>query len=302
MLALAVILGTASGACGAPEGAPPADTTPIEVLSFNVLCSFCSSPDFDPWATRLPEIHAAITRINPDLMGLQELFMEEEVDDILYTHPEYETFYYIDPAPGASPFSAYPDAAIFWRKDRFDQVNSGEYWLSPKPDEAWSAGFANGQIWRLLVWVELVQKSDGRHLIFATTHFDNNSPSQEMSAPLTVTRTGGQAEQLPVILVGDFNSTPSSTAYQTLIEGFVDSYPRSAQVERVSVEATAPAWDPMERIDHIFFRGPGAASPDTDQTFTVSKSRIDLTRYADPPRFPSDHWPIAATLSWPEQK
>ena len=205
-----------SVACG-PE-AVEVDERPLSVLTFNVMCSFCPSPGLDDWATRLPHLNAAIASFDADLVGLQELFTEEDVDLFLDAFPGHDAYYYVEPDPGSAPLPAYPDATVMWRRDRFRQVDAGVYWLSPTPDEAWSAGFANGQVWRLLAWVELEQLSDGRRLLFATTHFDNNSPSQERSSPVVIERLGGRMEELPVIVVGDFNSQPTDEAYQLLDE------------------------------------------------------------------------------------
>jgi endonuclease/exonuclease/phosphatase family metal-dependent hydrolase len=262
------------------------------VGTFNVLCSFCAKPGLDAWQTRLPQIDAALERMQADLLGLQELFTEEEVDHFLERFPEYDAFYYVDPGTEGAPLSAYPDAAIFYRRDRFRLVRAGVYWLSPTPDEPWSAGFANGQIWRLLVWTELEQTSDGRHLLFASTHFDNNSPSQEKSAPLVVERSGPGAWSIPIVLVGDFNSDPSSTAYQTLAGAFEEAYDASTEHKVLHTEDPPPEWHAAERIDHVFL-SPG--------DFQVRDDTVDLSRYGDPPRFFSDHWPVAATLRWPER-
>src|SRR6185503_12180699 len=69
---------------------------------------------------------------------------------------------------------------------------------------------------RLVVWARLRDKVADRELYFASTHFDNNSPSQQLSAPLVQERTAPFAGREPVIFVGDFNSRPNSTAYGIL--------------------------------------------------------------------------------------
>jgi endonuclease/exonuclease/phosphatase family metal-dependent hydrolase len=101
----------------------------------------------------------------------------------------------------------------------FEEVEHGFYWLSPTPDEPYSTGFANPQLARLVVWARLRALAEDHEFVFATTHFDNNSPSQELSAPLVLERTAALADELPVIMVGDFNSQPVDPAYALLLTG-----------------------------------------------------------------------------------
>jgi len=259
-------------------------------MTFNILCSFCNAEGFDAWGGRMPQVDAAIDRGAADLVGLQEPFSGTEVDRFLSAHPGYDAFYYIDPGLTETPFPDYPDATLLVRSDRFTVVDSGVFWLSSTPDEAWTFDFAAPQLWRVVAWAELEQVTDGRHLLFVTTHFDNNAPSQELSAPLALERLLPMAETLPLILTGDFNSTPSSTAYQTLAASLTDTYDIAAERTFVTSEEPAPPWDPEQRIDHIFLGGPNV--------MTADRYTVDLTRYGDPPRFPSDHWPVSATVRW----
>src|SRR5262249_19657826 len=72
---------------------------------------------------------------------------------------------------------------------------------------------------RLFVGARLRALAEDAEFVFATTHFDNNSPSQERSAPLVLERTASLGAELPVILVGDFNSQPVDPAYDLLTRG-----------------------------------------------------------------------------------
>lgn len=275
-------------ACRPP--APVADERPIEVMSFNIMCSFCNAEGFDRWDARMPQVDAALDRGAADLIGLQEPFSGLEVSRFLAEHPGFEAFYYVDPGVSETPFPDYPDATLLVRSERFTVVDTGVFWLSSTPDEPWTFDFAAPQLWRVVAWAELEQVTDGRHLLFVTTHFDNNTPSQELSAPLALERLAPMAQALPLILTGDFNSTPASTAYQILAASLVDTYDIAAERTFIASEDPAPLWDPEQRIDHIFLGGPTAMSAD--------RYTVDLTRYGDPPRFPSDHWPVSATVRW----
>jgi endonuclease/exonuclease/phosphatase family metal-dependent hydrolase len=276
----------------APSASPPA----LAVMSFNVLCSFCDLRNFDPWSERLVDFGDIVARHDPDLIGLQELSPPPinngmEVEQIL-AHAPGRTAISFTSAPGA-----YPDATILYRTTRFNVLDHGSYWLSPTPDVPMSIGFAKTQLPRLVVWARLADNAaGGRELYFATTHFDNNSPSQEKSAPLLQERTAPFAANQPVIVVGDFNSRPDSTAYRILTtdasRGFVFQNAFDLTPLRVVTNQTPPpAYDVNDRIDHIFLAGSGI-------TWSVRDWVVDLTVYGAKQRYPSDHFPVVAEVNF----
>ena len=66
-----------------------------------------------------------------------------------------------------------------------------------------------------------------------------------------------------------------------------DAHELAAEVERVSTEEPPPAYDPDGRIDYVFLAGDGVR-------WEVERFRVDLTRYGEEPRFPSDHRALSA--------
>jgi len=253
-------------------------------MTFNLLCSLCD-PSFDPWDDRVPGIGDTIVRHDPDLIGLQEFIEESEVDQVLAVAPGYAAIMF-----DQGERSAYPDSTIFYRESLFEPVDHGFYWLSPTPDVPRSTGFADGfQLARLVSWAVFRRLDDDTQLYFATTHFDNNAPSQELSAPLVLERMSPFAETLPVVMVGDFNSRPASTAYGILTGegGFTDAF---AIAEDWSIDSNVkptPPYDPTDLIDHVFMTG-GA--------WTTTAWTVDLWSYGENMLPLSDHWAIAADL------
>jgi len=269
----------------------------IRVMTYNVLCSFCNN-EYAPWEERLGYFADIMQRNAPDLAGLQELTWVSEVDQFLEFMDGYRAVYFVGDSPGPLGLEEYPDATIFYRAERFRLEDNGYYWLSPTPDEPWSAGFADGlQLPRLVNWARFLDIDSGRSFYFITTHFDNNSPSQELSAPLLLERTAPLAERLPVLVTGDFNSQPADTAYRILTEGVAGSGFRLSNTfdmaEQWRVDSNlspAPDYDTGSRIDHIFVAG--------DASFACPQWSADLHGYGQGGQYPSDHWPINATVSF----
>jgi endonuclease/exonuclease/phosphatase family metal-dependent hydrolase len=145
------------------------------------------------------------------------------------------------------------------------------------------------------VWAVLRDRADGRELYFASTHFDNNSPSQELSAPLVLERTVPFVDQGPVIVVGDFNSQPADVAYATLTTdqshgfAFENVFDLAAEWRVETNLEPPPDYDLDARIDHLFVAGDHAP-------WVVSEWIADLTAYGPNQRYPSDHFAIVATL------
>jgi endonuclease/exonuclease/phosphatase family metal-dependent hydrolase len=248
--------------------------------------------NYDPWEERLAYFGDIFARHDPDLIGLQELTpFFNEVEDIVAQAPGREAVYYAPPER-----MTYPDALILYRASRFTLLEHGEYWLSPTPDVPFSIGFASAQLPRLVVWARFYDAESEREIFFATTHFDNNSPSQERSAPLLQERTDPFVDEQPVIVVGDFNSRPNSTAFGILTEdssrGFVfqDTFDLGERGV-VTNQVPAPVYDINARIDHIFVAGNGVR-------WSVLDWAADLTVYGDLQRYPSDHFPIVATVNF----
>lgn len=290
-LAITAALVVLLAGCGSDDGGGSRPVS-LKVMTYNILCSFCDPRNFDPWVDRLPYFGDTFARHDPDLIGIQELTpLGNEVAQVLEQAPGYGAIYFAPPGE-----DTYPDALILYRSSRFTVLEHGEYWLSPTPDVPRSIGFVRLQFPRLVVWARLMDMEAGRELFFATTHFDNNSPSQELSAPLAKERTAPFVGDLPVIFVGDFNSRPPSTAYGILTAdttaGFVfqDSFDLAAW-RIVTNQTPVPAYDIDDRIDHIFLAGDGV-------TWTATDWLADLTVYGPNQRYPSDHFAIVADVTY----
>ncbi|MSP91620.1 MAG: hypothetical protein EXR79_07430 [Myxococcales bacterium] len=287
---------------------PPAPAAPaLRVTTYNVMCSFCvnsSHKDWQQkWSERLPWLLEILARENPDVAGLQELSDNEasgkEIADLTATAGVYGAVSYKHKADDDLEID-YPDAAILYRKSRFALLESGQFWLSPQPDKAFSIGFAKSgaQFPRLVVWALLDDKVAKRKFYFATTHFDNNPPSQELSAPLALDRLHPLAQKHPLVFVGDYNAKPDNKAYAILtgkeggkpwkFQNVVDL----ATVRAVESNVAAPPAAPFafaDRIDHIFVAG---------ATFSVGRWAIDWFVYGAKNQFPSDHESIYADVDW----
>lgn len=275
----------ASPNCG---GTTPCSSGTIKVMTYNVLCRICAKEGYDAWDQRLPHLQEMIAKYDPDLYGSQELGGNGDIETFLSLFPQFEAVSY------KMAKWAYADSALFYRKDRFEALDSGQFWLSPKP----SVPFAHN--WRALTmphyvnWVYLRQKSNGFRFLYVNTHFDNTSGNKEPSAFLFANTLRPIANVMPIIATGDFNTNPTTERYKNIKGGdgdaavFQDVYDLAPSKEVINnlppgfkPKDLGEFIDPAKTIDHVFLAGP--------VKMEVARWIQDATAYPPNNRWPSDH-------------
>lgn len=185
-------------------------------------------------------------------------------------------------------------SAIFYRKDKFNVIESGTKWLSDRPDVAGSM-LSNANFPRVMSYAVLERKTDGVRFIYVNTHLDHNGNN---SAEVAEDVRQRQIEiliaeiqklgNLPTIVTGDFNVTPEASAYTTMIgAGFLDS---SKVAKEGEIKSTYNGMDNNYAgaiIDYIFVSPELAESVDT---YTVCPAKRDG-------QWISDHNAIIATIT-----
>jgi endonuclease/exonuclease/phosphatase family metal-dependent hydrolase len=266
------------------------DPSALRVMSFNIRNSAARDGAND-WAHRKERVVATIREFHPDLVGAQEV-LADQYDDLAHTLGEY-ILAGVARDDGARKGEW---ALILFRKERFESIDAGNFWLSDRPEEVGSKSWDAANI-RICSWVKLRDKVAQKAIVFANTHFDHKGViARRESATLLRRRLATLAKKDPLILAGDFNCTESDPPYRVLTEsepleanGFalIDSY-RETYPERTQNEATFHAFKggfAGARIDWILH------SPQ----FKAVAARI--IHNAIPP-FSSDHYPVVAVLAY----
>ena len=268
-------------------------------MSFNILqdTGNPSSGNANAWIytagpNRRERAVQVIVDAAPDILGLQEA-EENQVTDLTSTNALNAYGFYgfgRDDAAGNGLHEG-----IFYLTNRFARTDEGVFWLSQTPDTPGSKYPGAAQI-RIAVWATLTDRHTGRALFVMSTHFDHNSSAaREYSAGLIKERIGTMASNMPAIVTGDFNLSPHEDSYDILTNQVTPGW----MLLHDSLRAVVPSEGPDEltrhgftgntagdRVDYIFF------SP----AFTATQAGIDTTSY-DSGRYPSDHYPVTATLT-----
>lgn len=284
-------------ACAGPSGESPGgasseavraagqDST-LTVMSFNIRYD---NPDDAPhdWPNRRDRVARIVRFYSPDLLGLQEA-LHGQMEDLEERLPEYEWFgrgRQAEPEEGEY-------AAVFYRPERLELLESDTFWLSPTPDEPASVGW-DAALPRIVTWGRLRDRRTGRVFYHFNTHFDHEGDTARLeSAELLARRIGDRDDPLPALITGDFNFTPDDPPYPALAESLKDAV-RASDLH-VGPEGTSPPGfevtaEPIPRIDYVW------TTPDVRVLRTTTLSTHIQGAY------PSDHLPVMAVVKFSEK-
>ena len=256
----------------------------IRVSSYNLRMD-TPRDSLNSWSNRKENVKALIRYHDFDIVGTQEGFIHQLQD--ICGLPEYTYF----GAGRDDGKDAGEHSAIIYKKDRFDVLESGNFWLSETPDKpglGWDATCCN----RICSWVKFKDRSTRKEFYFFNVHFDHQGViARKESGKLMVAKIKEITKGAPVICTGDFNSTPDTEQIASMEGLLQDSYKVTRQPPYGPVGTfNAFKFDaPMKvRIDYIF----------VSKNFEVSKYAV-LTDAKDQ-RYPSDHQPVVADISFTE--
>ncbi|SOD88765.1 endonuclease/exonuclease/phosphatase family protein [Spirosoma fluviale] len=254
--------------------------TPINVATYNLRYNN-KGDGINAWPNRKENVKALIRFHEFDLFGTQEA-LRDQLNDVA----ELTEFAFLG-AGRDDGKEAGEHSAIFYRKDRFKPLQSGNFWLSETPDKpgkGWDATCCN----RICSWAKLNDLKTKKDFYFFSVHFDHQGvEARQQSGKLMVEKIKEIAKNTPVILVGDLNSTPETEQVKT-IQTLLNDTHNVTKMPPYGPEGTFNSFKfdaPMDnRIDYIF----------------VSK-QFDVLKYgvltdAKEQRYPSDHQPVVAKV------
>ena len=254
------------------------------VLSCNVRNSGAND-GANAWSRRREALCTHLVARSPDLLGTQEVLLDQ-FDDLRHALPGHHALGVgRDDGDRAGEF-----AAVFVRRERFDVLAHGTFWLSETPSRIASVGW-DAALTRACTWSRLHDRAAGRTLLFANTQFDHvGVVAQLRSAELLATTLPRLAEGAPIVLAGDFNCTEDDAPHRSLVAngGLVDAF-----------RAANPTRQPDEASVHEFAgatRGPRIDWILHSPTLTTKAASIDRTR-GPGGTFLSDHDLVDAVLA-----
>jgi endonuclease/exonuclease/phosphatase family metal-dependent hydrolase len=166
----------------------------IRVATYNVLFNLYDHnlDKLNRWPQRLPRIVELIEEMQPDILGVQELYPDQLLD--LFPYLE-ETFDFYAPASQGGELNG-----IFYRKDRFELIDSQGWRMSTTSKIAIS---------ETLTMLQLKDLKTGKCLAVFNTHLAfSKIEERDFQARFIADKIHSYAEKMPVILTGDMNTFP----------------------------------------------------------------------------------------------
>jgi len=265
----------------------------LKIMTFNVRGTSLDREGPKTWEQRAPLNVAVIRSQAPDLIGFQECDPSHLLTYQQYL-PEYTRLLGSSIIPEARGIRAYN--AIFWRAEDLTFLHSGSFWLSETPEVpscSWNAASP-----RLATWATF-RFSTGCELFHLNTHLDHLSQEARLrDAELILHRLPSLCPpSTTLLLTGDFNCRPGDVVYRLFQEsGFNDTYLVTGhEKNELAASFHAYGWSKpsssdtkrqgARRFDWILFADP------TERLHPLS---CEIIRDAQPPVYPSDHYPVVA--------
>ncbi|MBO5726859.1 MAG: endonuclease/exonuclease/phosphatase family protein, partial [Clostridia bacterium] len=143
---------------------------------------------------------------------------------------------------------------ILYRRDRFELLDNGDFWLSNTPDQV---SVVEGSICkRICTWALLKDKTTGKTFVIANTHLDHsNDTVRTAQIKVLLKELGDLITKYPLFLTGDFNTQPSSTVYDAVAVKLVDASKTAAE-NKSTINHTFDNYgtkNPGITIDYCFY-------------------------------------------------
>ncbi len=264
------------------------ETQGLVIMSFNIRHGLYDGAN--GWELRKESVAEAVRRVNPLVLATQE-GDKRMLADLQERLPEYD-WIGIGREGGMDSFFN----AIFYRPATLQVVSAGHFWLSDHPNRPGSK-FTSAAMALPTTWVRFRFRDDGREFLIYNNHLDAKSQeAREKSATLIRDHAYQQRyyHRIPTVIVGDFNADPRNPVLETLRidpdgERWLSDAADWKRMRGEGVGATFHGFRGVVSgtpIDHIL-----VTKEWTVHEFGVFNERVDG-------RFPSDHYPVWARLSF----
>ncbi len=255
-----------------------------KVMTYNIKLDH---PKVGPnsWDNRRGLIVSQINFYEPDIFGVQEALPNQ----MQYLDGILENYNFIgvgrDDGKDEGEYSA-----IFYKVDLFKVLESNTFWLSETPDEV-SMGW-DAVCNRICTYALLENRKTKQRFWVFNTHFDHVGKVARMESPKLILKKMDilNRENLPVVLMGDFNLESETEHIQILKNNLFDAK---------DVSETKP-FGPSGTYNGFHFEKP--VTRRIDYIF-VSKQNISIKKYgvlsdSKDCKYPSDHLPIIVFIQF----
>ncbi len=255
------------------KGVYKAEDGITRVMSFNIRCG-----EYYERVNIVPEL---IEEYMPDTVGVQECTYQwykkltRSLEDYAFVGVGRDTGDLSDKCGEIS--------GILYKKDKYNLLDSGTFWLSETPNEVsfgWDAACR-----RVCTWVVLEEKSTGKQLAHVNTHLDHMG-AEARTKGLKMVTDKAESFDIPTVVTGDFNFYKYSGLYDQMVSTSLSDTSETALIKMSG--KTFHAYEGGESgtpIDFVL----------TNEKITEVKNYV-IVRDLINNIYTSDHYPIYADM------
>ena len=279
---------------------------PVKVMTYNIRNSAQDRRTPNDWDGRRDDLANLVASVNPDVAGFQEVLPDQRT----WLEARFPGYVFVGEGRNADRVHG-ESSPIAFRKDRFEAVKVGTFWLSETPDAPGSKSWKSA-LPRICSYAVLKDKATGKTFAFANTHTDHASEeAREKGMLLVIARMKEFSGDAPVVFVGDHNCLEYEKPAQAVAKLLKDALYLSETPPEGSWR-TFNYWSHKEKEETI---AEARAKPIRERSIPGGKSdskRIDYIYVSPGTRvlgyrtiaatrpgknlYPSDHFPSVAEV------
>jgi endonuclease/exonuclease/phosphatase family metal-dependent hydrolase len=252
----------------------------INIISYNIRMN-TPADSLNAWPLRKEKVEGLFRFHQADIFAVQEA-LPEQMDDLTAAFPEFNHVG-VGRDDGARSGE---HTAIFYKKNSFEKLNDGVFWLNETPDKpgkGWDAAHN-----RTVTWIKLKHKTTGKSFYVFNTHFDNQGKvARDKGALLTIKMMKEiNKDGLPLILTGDLNLSKNTTSVQLILGYLSDAMDKTITPHYgpISTSGGFAVKILSRKIDYIFIN-------DRVKVFRHAHLSDSFGLF-----YPSDHLPVLAEI------
>lgn len=284
----------------------------LRLLQFNIQTE---NGNAAPFIIRSEMYRKLIEELKPDVVGMEEVTTG--------WRSWLDTYVFNDSYEGVGEARTKGGEAnpIYYRKDKFELVDSGTFWLSDTPDKVGSA-VEGANYPRICTWVILKDKATGTQFAHMNTHLDHNGNNDSTTGnnirkaqmAVIIKFAAEKFGDMPQFLSGDLNNRRTTSkgeiyALYKMITGDKSVTAEDGAVYKMTLadsrlnapvtvdenhtatmtkyyDETGASYEPTrEPIDYVFYN-PANTEALTYETFLISENDCWI----------SDHLPVFTTF------
>lgn len=252
----------------------------LKIISFNLRFDK-PDPGEQNWRRRRSAIATLLKEYAPDLIGTQE-GLAHQLLDLHRLLPQYQSVGGDRVGTGTDEY-----CAIFYRSERLECVETGDFFLSDTPEVpgSISPGWGNPAP-RMATWAAFAVAGEAKKTALFNTHLDYHSAkARELGARAICDYLQRlQLEDYYFFATGDFNATPDSLPRETFKQPLANNLQLNDALAGVARE---------QQVSFHDFTGTGFIAVDTiyyDSRVSLQMAKVDTLRWQGV--LPSDHFPV----------